>query len=411
MDSIPYDSIILLAALLFFSSYFSASETAITSANKIRLRNQAETSKKAQHSLILTENFDKSLSTILIGNNIVNIAMASIATKLATDLYGGQASTLVVTTLITTIVVLIFGEILPKSLAKQSPEKFLYTISLSLSIISKIFSPLTWIFVKLKTFVSNMVGKNDEPTVTVEEVKALVDICEEEGTFLAKEKELLHNAIEFDDIVVKEILTPRPDVVAVQSITTIEEVKDVFIREKYSRLPVYEDSIDNIIGILSYRDFFAHYVQDPNFDLLECVRKPYFVIASAKISYLLKEFQLNKVHLAIVLDEYGGTAGIVSIEDIIEEIVGEIWDEHDENEMFIEAIEEGTYLLDGRLSIEDFSRLFHIDLPETSSNTISGWISELMGYLPKKGETIQYEHFTMHIEEVRNRRIQKVLVK
>lgn len=412
LDSIPYDSIILLGALLLLSGYFSASETAITSANKVRLRNQAEGNNvRAKRSLKMTENFDQSLSTILIGNNIVNIAMATIATKIATDMFGNNGSTLFITTVVITILVLIFGEILPKSLAKQYAEKYLLTISASLGIVMKVFHPITWLFVKLRVGVTKLTGSNqEEPTVTDEDVKALVEIGEEEGTFLTQEKELLHNAIEFDDIVVKDILTPRPDVIAVSIDATIDQIKDIFIQEKYSRMPVYEGTVDNIIGIISHRDFFEQYIIDNAFDISSILRKPYFVISSVKISNLLKELQKNKVHLAIVLDEYGGTSGIISIEDILEEIVGEIWDEYDENEILIENINKNKIRLNGRTPIEAFSELLNVTEIETSANTLSGWVSETLGYLPKKGETMDFGNVQIYIEDVRNRRIQKVIV-
>ncbi|MGO4889675.1 hemolysin family protein [Anaerobacillus sp. MEB173] len=412
MDSIPYDSIILLGALLLLSGYFSASETAITSVNKVRLRNHSENGNvKAKRSLEMAEKFDQSLSTILIGNNIVNIAMATIATKVATDLFGSQGSTLFITTMVITVLVLIFGEILPKSLAKQYAEKYLLAISTSLMTVMKVFFPITWLFVQLKVGVNKVTGsKHEEPSVTDEDVKALVEIGEEEGTFLTQEKELLHNAIEFDDILVKDILTPRPDVIAVSSTATIDDIKDIFIQEKYSRLPVYEGSIDNVVGVIYNRDFFAKYVQDSNFEVNEIIRKPHFVIGSLKISKLLKDLQKNKVHLAIVLDEYGGTEGIISIEDIIEEIVGEIWDEHDESEVFIQELSERKTRFDGKISVEEFCQFINVDLSESSSNTLGGWITELFGYLPKKGETITYENLLIKIEEVRNRRIQKVII-
>jgi CBS domain containing-hemolysin-like protein len=411
LDSIPYDSIILLGALLILSGYFSASETAITSVNKVRLRNQADNNARAKRSLNMAENFDQSVSTILIGNNIVNIAMAAIATNIATQLYGPGGSTLAITTGIITIIVLVFGEILPKSLAKQYAEKYLLIISASLMTVMKLFYPITWLFVQLKVGIKKLLGADkEEPTVTEEDVIAMVEIGEEEGTFLTQERELLHNAIAFDDIVVKDILTPRPDVVAISEDTSIEEIKDIFIKEQYSRLPLYQGSIDNIIGVISHRDFFAQYVQNPNFSLREIARSPFFVIGSAKISNLLKELQTSQNHLAIVLDEYGGTAGIISIEDIIEEIVGEIWDEHDENENLVEVLDELKFRMDGRLPVEDFTELLQLEVAESTANTLGGWISDMLGYLPKKGERVECESFVIHIEEVKKHRIQKVVV-
>lgn len=412
MDSIPYDSILLLGALLTLSAYFSGSETALTSANKVRLRSQADiNSVKVNRSLTLIKNFDQTLSTLLIGNNIVNIATATIATKIATDIFGNSGSTLFVTTVVITILVLTFGEILPKSFAKLHSEKFLLTVSASLGLILILFHPITWFFVKLRVGVTKVIGSNhEESTVTDEDVKTLVEIGEEEGKFLTQEKELIYNAIEFDDIVVKDILTPRTDMVALSINSTTDQIKDIFIQEKYSRMPMYEGTIDNIVGIISHRDFFEHYVQNNTFNIGLILRKPYFVISSVRISNLLKELQKRKVHLAIVLDEYGGTSGIISIEDILEEIVGEIWDETDENEILVETINENRFRLSGRISIETFCDVLKVYSIETSCNTLSGWVSENLGYLPKKGETMLFGTLKIHIEEVRNRRIQKVLV-
>lgn len=412
MDSIPYSLFFLLGALLLLSGYFSASETSITNVNKIRLRNQADNgSLKAKRSLKITEDFERSLSAILIGNNIVNITIATIAATMAVQLFDSNGSTIALTTIVITIFILIFGEIIPKSIAKQNSEKFLLAFSGSLTAIMKLFYPITWLLVKLQVGVKKQIGSNkEEPTVTEEDVKALVEIGEEEGTFQTQEKELLHNAIEFDDILVKEILVPRLDVIAIDISLSIEEVKDLFMNERYSRIPVYDGSIDNIIGIISHRDFFQKYVQDETFALEEIIRKPFFTVPSMKISNLLKDLQKNKVQLAIVLDEYGGTAGIVSMEDIIEEIVGEIWDEYDENEVLFETIDEKKMRLNGMMALEEFCELVNIEMPDTTSNTLSGWISDLLGQLPQKGDEASFLNITFYVEEVRKRRIEKVIV-
>lgn len=395
------------------SGYFSATETALTGVNKLRLRSLAENNSiKAKRSLKMTESFDQTLSTILIGNNIVNIGMATVSTQIALEIFGNGGSTVFVTTLVITILILTFGEILPKSLANQRAEKYLLHVSSSLLIIMKLFYPITWLFVKLKRLVNKMIGsKGEEPTVTDEDVKTLLEIGEEEGIFKTTEKELIHNAIEFNDVVVKDILTPRPDVVAVSLSMTNEEIKEVFIQEKYSRLPIYEGNIDKIVGVISHRDFFEHYVQNPKFDINQIIRLPLFVIPTFKVSTLLKEFQEKKVHLAIVLDEYGGTSGLVSMEDVIEEIVGDIWDEHDENEVLIEEIDQDKYRVDGKMPVEDFCENFDLVISEYTSSTISGWITEIFGYLPKKGESIHYKSINILIEEVTNRRIRKILIK
>ncbi|CAG9621797.1 hemolysin family protein [Sutcliffiella rhizosphaerae] len=400
MDSIPYDSIILLGALFILTAYFSASEAAITSVNKVRLRSLATNNAKARMSLNMAENLDHSVSTIIIGNNIAKIAFATIATSMAIQVYGANSSTIAITATIITVLTLVFGEFLPKAIANKNAEKYLFINSASLKAVMKLFYPITWLFVTKKV----------EPTVTEEDVMALVEIGEEEGTFLTQEKELLHNAIAFDDIVVKDILTPRTDVVAISKETPIEEIKEIFIKEQFSRLPLYEESIDNITGVISYRNFFAQYVISPHFSPIDIARNPFFVYGSAKVSNLLKELQTSQNHLAIVLDEYGGTAGIITIEDIIEEIVGEIWDEHDKNENLVEIIDEQKFRLDGRLSVIEFLELLKLPVGETTANTLSGWISEMIGYLPEKGERVECESFIIHIEEVKKHRIQKVLI-
>lgn len=412
LDSIPSASMYLLVALLSLSAYFAALETSITNANKIRLKHRAENGDlKAKRALKLLNEFERSISTILIGNNIVNIAIAIIATTLATEMFGNDFGTIALTVVIVTVIILIFGEIIPKSIAKLKAEKFLLAFSASLLALMKLFYPISWPFVKLQLGVNKQIRmRNEEPTVTEEDVKALVDIGEEEGTFLSDEKELLHNAIEFDDILVKEILVPRLDVVAIDISSSIEEVKQLFMKEKYTRIPVYDGTIDNVVGIISHRDFFEKYVQDLTFEIKDILRKPFFTVTSMKISSLLKEMQKRKIQLAIVLDEYGGTAGIVTIEDIIEEIVGDIWDEYDDNEVLYETIDETKIRLHGMMPLEDFCELVNIDMPQTSSNTLSGWISDILGYLPQKGEMVSFLNLNLYIEEVKNRRIEKVIV-
>lgn len=412
LDSIPSASMYLLVALLSLSAYFAALETSITNANKIRLKHRAENGDlKAKRALKLLNEFERSISTILIGNNIVNIAIAIIATTLATEMFGNDFGTIALTVAIVTVIILIFGEIIPKSIAKLKAEKFLLAFSASLLALMKLFYPISWPFVKLQLGVNKQIRmRNEEPTVTEEDVKALVDIGEEEGTFLSDEKELLHNAIEFDDILVKEILVPRLDVVAIDISSSIEEVKQLFMKEKYTRIPVYDGTIDNVVGIISHRDFFEKYVQDLTFEIKDILRKPFFTVTSMKISSLLKEMQKRKIQLAIVLDEYGGTAGIVTIEDIIEEIVGDIWDEYDDNEVLYETIDETKIRLHGMMPLEDFCELVNIDMPQTSSNTLSGWISDILGYLPQKGEMVSFLNLNLYIEEVKNRRIEKVIV-
>lgn len=410
MDSIPYDQMVLIGLLLLLSGHFSAAETAITSVNRIRWRHREKDDVKAQRSLSLAEHFEQSISTIRIGNNIVNIVIVALVLKFAVDMYGNSAGTFLVATCMVTAMILLFGEWLPKSLVRPYAERYLVLISMPLKLVMKLFYPLTWLFAKIKAGIYRLLGNKPEgPSVTEEDVKALIQLGEEEGTFHRDEKELVHSVLEFNDIVVNDILTPRPYVVAVSIDASNEEIKNTFIQKQYSRLPVYEGSIDNIVGTIFHRDFFAKYVHDPHFNIHQIIRKPYFVVGSMKAAHLLKELQKNKVHLAIVLDEYGGTAGIISIEDILEEIVGDIWDEYDENEILVESINHYKFRLDGRISIEELCELLNIREPETSANTLGGWISEKLGYLPQKGEVFEYQDYKFIVEEVRNRRIHKVV--
>lgn len=410
MDSIPYDQMVLIGLLLLLSGHFSAAETAITSVNRIRLRHREKDDVKALQSLSLAEHFEQSISAIRIGNNIVNIVIVALVLNFAVDMFGSSTSTFLASTCIVTVLILLFGEMLPKSLVKPYAEKYLLRMSVPLKLMMKLFYPLTWLFVQIKAGINHLLGnKQEEPSVTEEDVKALIQLGEEEGTFHTDEKELVNSVLEFNNIVVNDILTPRPYVVAVSVNASLEEIKDTFIQKQYSRLPIYDGSIDNIIGTIFHRDFFAKYVHDPQFNIREIIREPYFVVGSMKAGHLLKELQKNKVHLAIVLDEYGGTAGIISIEDILEEIVGDIWDEYDENETLVETINHNKLRLDGRISIEELCELLNIREPETAANTLSGWISENLGYLPQKGEIFEYQDYKFIVEEVRNRRIQKVV--
>lgn len=412
MESVSFEWILLLLILLFFSAYFSASETALSSVNRIRLKHYADLNRRgASKAIRFSENFDQTLSTILVGNNIVNIAAAAISTKIATDLFGGTAMALFISTAVMTILILTFGEILPKSFAKEHSEQYIMTTSSFLSVTMFVLSPITWFFVRLKRGTAQLFGsKQKEPSITDEELKAMVDIGQQEGVFLEGEKKIIHSAIEFDDILVKEIINPRTDIIAIEKSMSLDEIKDVFIHEKFARIPVYDLTIDNIIGILYHRDFFAAFVNNQTFTILEIMRKPFFVIGTKKISHLLSEMQRNKVHMAIVLDEYGGTEGLVTIEDIVEEIVGEIFDEHDENVTLYEEIEEDEFLYDAIISIEQFARSLDIELPESAAQTLGGFIIELLGRYPKLHDEVTYHNLRFEVSQVDKRRIKKIRV-
>ena len=412
MGDLPLSLIFLLIFLIFLSAFFSASETAFSSVNKIRLKNYVDEKRRgSKKALYIAENFDRALSTILVGNNIVNIAAASISAKVATDLFGGNTG-LVISTVGMTILVLIFGEVLPKSLAKENAESFSLMISGVLYMLIQLFTPVTALLVMLKQFVSKLFGhRADTPLVTEEELKVMVDLSEEEGVIDNKEKELVHRSLDFNDILVGEIFTPRIDMVAVEVNQPIEEIRDIFLRERYSRVPVYEGDIDNVIGILSESDFFSQLVQGKEVNVRELLRTPLFVVESMRISTLLPELQKSKVHMAIVIDEFGGTSGLITLEDILEQIVGEIWDEHDEAVKTFQKINDYEYEFNAELPLDEFCDILGIEELESSSHTLGGWVFEMFERIPIVGESFEHESLTVTVRQVENRRIRKVLVR
>ncbi|OIJ12732.1 hypothetical protein BKP35_09115 [Anaerobacillus arseniciselenatis] len=412
MEAFPYFFTVLLILLLFLSAFFSSAETAFSSANKIRLKNYVDEKRKgSKNALMITENFDKGLSTILVGNNVVNIGAATISAKLATDIFGAGTG-MIINTVVMTTLVLIFGEILPKSYAKENAESFALKISGILSFLMKMLAPITTVFIALKNQISKMItSKEYVPLVTEEELKVMVNISEEEGVIDKKEKDLVHSALDFDEIVVGEILTPRIDMVAVEVHDDHEEILNMFLQERFSRVPVYEETTDNIIGILSEREFLSCLVQNKTFKVRDLLRKPMFVVESLKISSLLPELQKNKTHMAIVIDEFGGTEGLITMEDILEEIVGEIWDEHDEKVSIINQIDENTYQLSADFSLTDFCGLMNVPIPNSSYHSLGGWVVERIEKIPTVGEEFHYHHLTITVHKMDGKRIRQLVVK
>lgn len=411
MAELPLNTIILLVVLIFLSAFFSSSETAFSSVNRIRLKNYVDENRRgSKKALYISDNFDKALSTILVGNNIVNIAAASISAKVATDLFGGNTG-LVVSTVVMTILILIFGEVLPKSFAKENAESFTLQISGVLLLLMRIFTPITYLFVLLKNMASKLIkSTNESPSVTEEEIKVMIDLSEEEGVIDNKEKELVHRSLDFNDILVGEILTPRIDMSAIEVSQPIDDVLAMFLEERYSRVPVYEDNIDNIIGVLSEREFLSHLVQKKEIIIRELVRDPFFVVESMKISMLLPELQKSKTHMAIVVDEFGGTSGLITLEDILEEIVGEIWDEHDEKIKTFNKIDDNNYEFNAEIPLDEFVKIMNVEEPESTYHTLGGWIFESIERVPSNGEQFDYVNLTLTVTEVENRRIRKVMV-
>ena len=412
MDTKLIIYIVSIIALVAMSAFFSATETAFSSINRIRVKGYAENgNKKAVTALKLAQFYDKTLSAILIGNNIVNILSASLGTILFTNIFG--ASGVGISTVVMTIVVLLFGEIMPKSFAKANAESFALNVAYIMNFICIIFTPFTFVIMKLKALLIR--GKGDDekaPSVTEEELKTIIEEIEDEGVLEAKEGQLAKMALDFDEITVSEILVPRVDVVAVDVEDSLDSIYNTFITERFSRIPVFEKTIDNIIGIINIREFFQKYHKNEQFDIKSIMLKPIFVPPAKKISELLTELQKSKMHMSIVTDQYGGTLGIITIEDIVEELVGEIWDEYDEVTEAITKRGEDKYDVMGDTNIYDLCDMLDIDEPEEDfqSNTLGGTVAELLGKIPAIGDTCEFGVLKITVTGVVANRVTKLFV-
>lgn len=399
-------SIIIIVVCIMMSAYFSATETAFSSLNRIRVKNMADKGdKKAALVLKMSENYDELLSTILIGNNIVNIASASLATVLFVGLLGAEAGPSV-STIVTTIVVLIFGEISPKSIAKESPERFAMWSAPILRVLVKVLMPVNYLFKKWKQLLSRLFHTSEDIGITEEELLTIVQEAEQDGGIDAQEGSLIRSAIGFTDLEVQDIFTPRVDVISVSSNMSNDEIETVFMTSGYSRLPVHDGNLDHISGILYQKDFYK-YVSHGNCKLEEIVHPSIFASKYKKIGTLLKELQRDKQHIAVVVDEYGGTVGIVTMEDILEEIVGDIWDEHDTVVNEIEVLKDGEYRVSGSTRVED---LFDFLGKKQAFDviTVNGWVMEILGKIPTQGDIVQTQDMTITVEEIKGRRAETV---
>ena len=406
--------IIIILVCLLFSAFFSATETAFASYSHTKIRTMAEDDNlKAKRVMELDDKFDKVLSTLLIGNNIVNILASSLATLLFIGWIKGDADTAsMISTIVMTVVVLIFGEITPKTIAKENPESFAMAVAPILKVFMFIFTPLTLLFGLWQKLMIKFFKKNEEEGLAEKELITIVEEAEEEGRIDEEESELICSAIEFDDIEAIEIFTPRVDVVGIPLDATEKEIAKVFSESGYSRLPVYKGTIDNIVGILNQKDFYSKvYGTNKNFKTI--VYQPVFVNPSIKISDLLKLFQKVKMHIAIIADEFGGTAGIITMEDILEELVGEIWDEHDEIVEGIVEVAENEYKVLGTASIEDVMDKFDIKLneEENDASMVGGWVIEELGKIPNEGDKFVYEGVEITVLKTEYRRIMEVSFK
>ena len=401
--------IIALVFLVACSAFFSASETAFSSLNQIRLKSRAEDGDaSAARVLAMAEKYDKLLSTILIGNNIVNIAAASIGTIIFTKMLGEERGA-TVSTMVLTVVVLIFGEVTPKSLAKEMPETVATAVSPMLNLLMVLFTPLTWLFSQWKRLLGHFVHSTEEDTITEGELMTMVSEAENDGELTDRESELIRSAIEFDDVEVEEILTPRVDVVAVEDNTSLEEVAQTFAESGYSRLPVYHDTIDNIIGVVHEKDFYLARLKKET-SLEELVKPTLYTTGSTQISQLLRTLREQHHHLAVVVDEYGGTEGIITLEDILEELVGEIWDEHDEIEVLLHKTGEDTYLVDAGMDLEEFCEHFHVKT-DSEMVSVSGWVMEQFGRVPEAGEEFEWNGLHVRVKSVEAHRIEQIEVR
>ena len=400
-------SILVMAFCIIMSAYFSATETAFSSLNRTRIKVLAENgNRRAQLTYRLSENYDKLISTILIGNNLVNILVASVGTLLFVEIWGDIGAT--ISTVVVTIVVLIFGEITPKSIAKDFPEKFAMFSAPLINILIYVLTPVNFLFTQWKKMISKLFQTKEDEKMSQEELLLLLEDVQQEGSINEDEGVLLKNAVEFSDLEAQDILTHRVDLEAVDIDATKDEIAELFTTSHFSRLLVYEESIDKIIGVIHRKDFYVGNGITSK-EIKDIITTPLFVMPAEKISRLLKLLQANKSHIAVVIDEYGGTLGIVTMEDILEELVGEIWDEHDEAEEPFHMVDPNTYILEGDVTFDDFCSFFNVK-GEADSVSIAGWIMEQIGKIPEQGDSFTYGNLTVSIEQISDNRILKVRV-
>ncbi|MBO4265429.1 MAG: HlyC/CorC family transporter [Clostridia bacterium] len=400
-------TIAVMALLVLMSAYFSATETAFSSLNRTRLHTMAdENNKRAILAIKLTDNYDKLISTILIGNNIVNIALASIGTLFFVEKWGDIGATL--STVIITVVVLIFGEISPKSIAKDKPEKFALFSAPIINTLVYILLPLNYIFGFWKKLLNKLFGAKDDEKMSQEELMMLVSEVQQDGSIDKDEGELLKNVIEFTDLRASDILTHRIDLAAMPMDSTKEEIAECFSSTRFSRILIYNDDIDDIIGVLHQKDFYIGSGITGK-KIKDILTQPVFIRENVKISGILQLLQSHKSQMAVVLDEYGGTVGIVTMEDILEELVGEIWDEHDEVVENFSKISDDRFCVDCSASIDDFDEFFGTEI-DTESVTVGGWVAEMLQKIPEAGDSFGFENLLITVDKMDVHRVDTVMV-
>ncbi|MBQ6676224.1 MAG: HlyC/CorC family transporter [Ruminococcus sp.] len=406
--------IFIIAILLCLSAICSATETAFSSVNHIRLKNYAaEGNKSAQRALKITEDFDRALTCILIGNNVVNIASSALATVIFTEKLG--SGSVGIATAVMTVLVLIFGEIIPKSLAKENSESFSLFMALPLKVAMTLLSPLIFFFTLIKNGVTRLIGKKgSEPSVTEEELKYIIDEIEDEGVLEESESELVRSALEFDETAVSQILVPRVNIVGIEIGENPETIREIFLETKFSRLPVFEKTIDKIVGVLLQSDFYEFYIsKDKSGGIGSIMTAPIFISETQLISQALRQMQRKKTHMAVVVDQYGGTEGICTLEDIIEELVGEIYDESDEEDTSFVRLTDDTFDISAELSVSDFLERIGAEETEIESemNSMGGFVMELLGHVPDNGETAVFGRFELTAVMEGEQRIDRLKVR
>ena len=412
MESSQVWQIIVLIILLVLSGFFSMSETALMALSKIRIRHMVEDGVKGAKLVEkLTQDPNKLLGAILIGNNIVNILASSLATTLFVNAFG--ASGVGIATAVMTVLVLIFGEITPKSIAKQKSEQVALKVSKPIIIIVKLFKPFIGIFTFISSGFIRLLGGNpkaSEPFITEEELRTMVGVSEEEGVLEDVEKEMIFNVFDFADSQAKDVMVQRVNIVAVDSDATYEEVLDVIKKEQFSRIPVYNQTIDDIIGMLYVKDLIIAGQNKDNFKVTDYMREPYYTFEFKKIKELFNEMKKTRNHISVVLDEYGGTVGIVTIEDLIEEVFGDIEDEYDDYNNEIEVIKEDEYVVDGSSKLDDISELIGVNMESEEFDSIGGLIIGELGRFPENKEEVNISNIRFVVEEVDKNRIKKVRI-
>ena len=397
--------------LVILSAFFSSTETAYSCASKIKLRSLSTNGNKRAGKVLdlAEEKYDKLISTILVGNNIVNLSAATLSTLFFVELLKNvNVDSSVISTIVITVLVLIFGEITPKFIAKNAPEKMAMLFYPLVMFFYFIFYPFNFIFSGWKWLISKIFRLKSVEIVTEEEIMTIVEEAEEDGTLKEEETELIRSVIEFDDLEVIDILVPRVNVIAVENTDSMEEIRKAF-DEGYSRLPVYKDSIDTIIGTIHQKDFFNAYL-DGKKDIKDILQKVYFTTEHVKISALLKQLQKRKIHIAVVLDEYGGTAGIVTMEDVLEQLVGEIWDEYDDVVRHIENIGKDVWVVEGEMPLSDYFEHFELDDEDENyeANTVSGWVVEYLGEIPRVGKKFEFNNLKIEILKSTNKLVLQI---